>query len=260
MTGALHIESTGHGPPIVLLHGWAMHSGLWGPLVPRLAKRFRVHAVDLPGHGYSSGSVPFTVDGVVAALAAAFAAEAIPLSVLGWSLGGLVAMRWAQAEPLRVGRVALVATSPCFVAGDDWPHAVSHETLVRFGDELHVAWKLTVQRFLALQVQGSEHARATLAASRAQWFARGEPSPRVLAGALAEILRADLRPDVHRIGQPALVISGARDILTPPGAGRWLAQHLPAGRFAEIPGAAHAPFLSHPDAFDAALDAFLDGR
>ena len=260
MTGLLHIESTGHGPPIVLLHGWAMHSGLWGPLVPRLAKRFRVHAVDLPGHGYSTGSSPFTLDGVGAALAAAFAAEETPLTVLGWSLGGLVAMRWALAEPARVGRIALVSTSPRFVAGDDWPHAMSRESLVRFGDELHVAWKLTVQRFLALQMQGSEHARAALAASRGQLFARGEPSPRMLAGALAEILSADLRSEVHRIAQPALVISGARDTLTPPGAGRWLAAHLPAGHFREIAGAAHAPFLSHPDAFDSALDALPDGR
>ncbi|MEP7184077.1 MAG: pimeloyl-[acyl-carrier protein] methyl ester esterase, partial [Betaproteobacteria bacterium] len=41
MTGGLHVETVGHGPPLVLLHGWAMHSGVWGPLVPHLAKRHR---------------------------------------------------------------------------------------------------------------------------------------------------------------------------------------------------------------------------
>ena len=60
----LHVESAGHGPPIVLLHGWAMHSGLWGPLVPRLARRYRVHAVDLPGHGHSAALASFTLDAV----------------------------------------------------------------------------------------------------------------------------------------------------------------------------------------------------
>jgi len=247
MTGVLHIESTGHGPPVVLLHGWAMHSGLWGPLLPRLAKRHRVHAVDLPGHGHSPALPSFTLEAVVDALAAAFAAAEQPLTVLGWSLGGLVAVRWALAEPARVGRVALVSTSPRFVASDDWPHAMSRETLERFGDELHVAWKLTVQRFLAL-----------LAALRGQVFARGEPSPKALFGALAEIRQADLRAEVGRLAQPALVVSGSRDTLALPGAGRWLADHMPNARFAPIAGAAHAPFLSHCEAFGAVLDEFLD--
>jgi len=258
--GSLHVEATGHGPPLVLLHGWAMHSEMWGPLLPRLAQRYRVHAVDLPGHGHSAPAPEFTLDGVVAALTSVFANGAHPLTVLGWSLGGLVAMRWALLSPARVGRIVLVAASPRFVAGDDWPHAMSGETLARFGDELHVAWKLTIHRFLALQMQGSEHGRATLSALRSRIFARGEPSPKALFGALAAIRDADLRGEVGGIAQPALVVSGGRDTLALPGAGRWLADHLPNARFTLIPGAAHAPFLSHADAFGAALDAFLDGH
>jgi pimeloyl-[acyl-carrier protein] methyl ester esterase len=260
MNGVLHVETIGRGPPIVLLHGWAMHSGLWGPIVLRLARRYRVHAVDLPGHGHSATPASFTLDAVVDALVAAFGAVEHPLTVLGWSLGGLVTMRWALREPAHVGRVALVSTSPRFVADDDWPHAMSRQTLEQFGDELRVSWKLTVQRFLALQMHGSEHARATLAALRKELFARGEPSPKALFGALAEIMRVDLRADVHRIAQPALVVSGTRDTLTLPGAGRWLAGEMPNARFAPIPGAAHAPFLSHAEAFGAILDEFLDGR
>jgi pimeloyl-[acyl-carrier protein] methyl ester esterase len=257
---SLAVESSGDGPSLVLLHGWAMHSGLWGPLVPRLARRFRVHAVDLPGHGRSASVAPFTLDGAVAAVASAVAAAPAPLTVLGWSLGGLVAMRWARVQPTRVDRVALVATSPRFVAGDDWPHALARPTLAQFGDELNVAWKLTIQRFLTLQLQGSEHGRATLAALRDQVFARGEPSRHALLGALETILATDLRGEVGAIAQPTLVVSGDRDTLMPPAAGRWLADHLPDARFALIPGAAHVPFLSHPEAFDAAMDAFFDGR
>jgi len=258
MSGALHVESVGSGPPLVLLHGWAMHSGLWGPLVPRLAKRYRVHAVDLPGHGRSSPAASFTLDGAVAAVSAAMAGERLPLAVLGWSLGGLVAMRWARVEPAKVRRLALVSTSPRFVAGDDWPHAVAAETLDRFADELHVAWKLTIQRFLALQMHGSEHGRATLAALRQQVFARGEPSPKALFGALDVIVGTDLRAEVAGIAQPAVVVSGSRDTLALADAGRWLSEHLPDARFALIAGASHAPFLSHPQPFAAALDGWLD--
>ena len=258
--GPLHVESVGAGPSLVLLHGWAMHSGIWGPLIPRLARRFRVHAIDLPGHGHSAHGSPFSLDGAVAAVSAAMAEEKRPIAVLGWSLGGLLAMRWAKGEPSRVGRIALVATSPRFVASADWPHAASAETLRRFGDELSVAWKLTIQRFLALQMLGSEHGRSTLAALRQQVFARGEPSPKALHGALDVIVTADLRAEVAAIAQPAIVISGDRDTLAPAAAGRWLADHLPDARFALIPGAAHVPFLSHAHPFADALDGFLDGR
>ena len=258
MSGKLHVESTGDGPPLVLLHGWAMHSGLWGALVPRLAKRFRVHAVDLPGHGHSATVTSFTLDGAVAAVGAALAAEAGALTVMGWSLGGQVAMRWALAEPARVGRLVLVSTSPRFVSGGDWPHAMSPETLSRFGDELGVAWKLAVRRFLALQMHGSEHGRAVLAELRHQIYARGEPSPAALSGALDALMTTDLRDAIAAAEQPAIVVSGSRDTLTLPGAGAWLAERLPNARFALIPGAAHAPFLSHAEAFDAALYGFLD--
>jgi len=70
----------------------------------------------------------------------------------------------------------------------------------------------------------------------------------------------DLRGEMARIAQPALVVSGDRDTLAFPAAGRYLAAHLPSARFALIAGAAHVPFLSHPDAFARALDDFLDAR
>jgi pimeloyl-[acyl-carrier protein] methyl ester esterase len=256
----LSVESTGHGPPLVLLHGWAMHSGIWGPVVPHLARRFRVHAVDLPGHGHSAPIAPCTLDAMVAAIDAALDAEARPLSVLGWSLGGLVAMHWAQSRPARVNRLALVCTTPKFVAADDWKHAMPAEAIARFGDELHVAWKLTVQRFLALQVHNSEHGRATLAAMRDQLWARGEPTRAALSATLDVLVAADLREDVRRIAQPTLVIAGGRDTLTPPDAGRWLAAAVPGARYVEIAGAAHAPFLSHRDEFLTPLEDFLGTR
>jgi len=256
---SLHIDSSGSGPPLVLLHGWAMHSGVWGGLAPRLARHHRVHAVDLPGHGCSAPAPEqsFTIDAVADALDAAFAAEKSPLDVVGWSLGGQVALAWALRHPRRIARLVLVTTTPRFVADDSWDHAMSGETLQRFGDELAVAWKATVVRFLTLQMRGSEHGHAALAVLREELFARGEPSRRTLAAALAALSTADFRAEVGRISQPALVIAGDRDTLAPPEAGAWLAAALGNGRFVSIAGAAHVPFLSHPDAFVQALDGFL---
>jgi pimeloyl-[acyl-carrier protein] methyl ester esterase len=256
----LSVESTGHGPPLVLLHGWGMHSGIWGPIRAQLARNHRVHAVDLPGHGHSAPVAPCTLDTIVAAVDEALANEAGPLAVLGWSLGGVVAMRWALTRPERVNRLALVCTTPRFVAGPDWPHAMAGEAIARFADELHVAWKLTVQRFLALQVHNSEHGRATLASMREALWARGEPSRSALSAMLDVLVEADLRASAPGIVQPTLVVTGGRDTLTPPGAGRWLAGAIPDAQIHEIAGSAHAPFLSHRDECVAALEHFLGAR
>jgi pimeloyl-[acyl-carrier protein] methyl ester esterase len=255
----LHVESVGQGRPLVLLHGFALHGGLFAPLLPAFSQHHRVHVVDLPGHGHSDPIDPWTIDAVVAALERAFAAEQQPLAVMGWSLGGVIALAWALAHPHRFRKLALVATSPRFVADDAWPHAMAPETLARFGDELRVAWRLTLQRFLSLQVQGSEAGHATLAALRHQLLARGEPDPAMLCAALGTLASADLRGDVARIAIPTLVVAGERDMLAPPEASAWLAQALPAAELLRLPGAAHAPFLSHPDAFRDALLGFLDG-
>ena len=256
----LHVESVGAGPPLVLVHGWAMHGGLWSPLVAHVARRFRVHVVDRPGHGHSATVEPFTLDAIAAELRHAFDTESERALVVGWSLGAFVAMTWALAAPERIARLVLVGATPRFVAAVDWPHAMACDTLRRFHDELRVAYRLTLNRFLALQVHGSEHGRAALSAMRAQLFARGDPSAAVLESSLDVLASADLRERAHAIGVPTLVVAGARDALTPPQAGAWLAQAIPGARLATIDGAAHAPFLSHPREFTAALDEFLDER
>src|SRR4030095_9593514 len=94
-----HVEAAGAGPPLVLLHGWALHSGIWGELPATLARRYRVHAVDLPGHGYSPAIAPLTADAVVRALDRALASEREPLTVLGWALGGPLALASRIGDP-----------------------------------------------------------------------------------------------------------------------------------------------------------------
>ena len=134
MKPAVHVESAGAGAPLVLLHGWAMHGGLFGPLVPGLARRHRVHVVDLPGHGHSPPVEPYTLEAIVAALRQAFAGEPQPLTLVGWSFGATVALAWALTAPERIERMALVCASPRFVANEDWAPAMSAVTLARFGD------------------------------------------------------------------------------------------------------------------------------
>ena len=62
----MHIETLGSGPSLVLLHGWALHGGVFAPLVQRLSDRYTLHLVDLPGHGHSRDSeVALTLAGAL---------------------------------------------------------------------------------------------------------------------------------------------------------------------------------------------------
>ena len=254
----LHVESAGSGAPVVMLHGWGMHSGIWDDVVPQLAQRFRVHSVDLPGHGWSAlHPLPFTLDAVAAALAAQFDET---VSVCGWSLGGQIALHWAAREPQKIKRLVLVASTPCFVERDDWLFGLAHGILRQFAAELEKNHAATLRRFLALQVRGSEGERELLASLRARLFSRGEPHLDALRGGLEILRHADLRAALPVIRQPVLVMAGERDKLTPPEASSYMAQALPNARMEEIAGAAHAPFLSHPQIFVEHITSFLHER
>ncbi len=254
---AMHIEAQGEGAPLLLIHGWGMHSGMWGKLAVQLAQSCRVYTVDLPGHGKSESSVPYHLDGLVEKLREHFNET---ITLCGWSLGGQVAMRWAQLHPAQIDRLALLATTPCFVQREGWDCAMAADTLQEFAASLLQNHALTLRRFLALQVRGSEDERELLADLRAQLFSRGEPDVAALKGGL-EILRdTDLRAALPSLTQPTLVLAGERDTITPLAAAQYTAQALPNANLLSIKGAAHAPFLSHPQIVLEALQNFMDTR
>lgn len=279
----LHVDryefaGTGSAAPLLLIHGWGMHGGMWSGVADRLAQNFDVMAVDLPGHGYSARnerykvqgrgkeldlacalnltSLRFDLDSIVDALSAQFDQ---PLTVCGWSLGGQVALRWALRYPQQVERLVMVASTPSFVRREEWEHALHVEILEEFADNLRHHFALTLKRFLALQVRGSEQERDWLNVLREKLFSRGEPDLVALQSGL-EILRGcDLRSALPEVTQATLVLAGERDTLIPLQAAQYLASRIPGGQLAALKGAAHAPFLSHPDEFVGLIRDFMKG-
>lgn len=263
---SLHIETLGRGAPLVLIHGWGMHGGVWRDVAQSLSQHFQVHCVDLPGFGLSVGRVAtrqaivglqpdLALDAIVAELSSTFKE---PVNICGWSLGGQVAMHWAVREPRQVNKLILVSSTPCFTARDDWRFGLQAEVLEKFAAELEHNHAATLRRFISLQLRGSENERELLAKLREQLFSRGEPDMDALRAGLAILRDVDQRSEVAGIAQPTLVIAGQRDKLTPPEASNYLAQVIPNATVVEIAGAAHAPFLSHPDIFIEQVKSFLN--
>jgi malonyl-CoA O-methyltransferase len=250
-----YVETRGAGPDLVLLHGWAMHGGTWGPWLDRVAASHRLHLVDLPGHGRSrwpegASSLADLADAVSPTVPSGAA-------ILGWSLGGLVALELARRRDADISALVLIATTPRFLKQGDWPSGMEPSTLQGFAAGLAGDYRRTIANFLALQTWGDEHAAQALRTLRAALVAHGEPDPRALRAGLDILRDADLRDALANIAVPSLVITGEHDRITPAAAGRELAARLSSSRYREIAKAGHAPFLSHADEVTREVEEFL---
>ncbi len=251
----LHANTHGHGPTRVLVHGWGLHSGVWQPVVERLAAQHRVVTVDLPGHGRSGFNGPFDLDELADALVETVTEPAL---WVGWSLGGLAVQRLARRHPQRVSRMALVATTPCFTHRDTWPWAMRPESLAAFAHELEGDFEETLRRFIGLQARGDSEGRAVLRDLR-QRLAAWPPLPEALVSGLAILRDCDLRADLPHLQPPALWVGGSRDRLIPPQALEQAAALMAQAQVQLFNRAGHAPFLSDPDGFAACIERFEHG-
>jgi len=251
----LYYEQHGRGPDVVLIHGWAQHSGLWTDVARALSADFRVTVPDLPGHGRSRDFLPreFTADVLAGEVRRVLPGPAI---WIGWSLGGFVALAAAQRDPDKVAKLVLVGATPKYVQSPDWPHAMSLAVLEQFAQNLEQDYAATLERFLSLQMAAGED-RAVLRRLRDEMFRYGEPPTAALHEGLRLLREEDRRAALPGIAVPTLVVHGERDRIAPVGAARFLAAHLPNARLELVPGAGHAPFLSHTAHFLEKLKEFM---
>jgi pimeloyl-[acyl-carrier protein] methyl ester esterase len=251
---ALYTEHRGIGPPLVLLHGWGMNLRIFDGLVTGLSSDYQLIAIDLAGHGRSRWQ---THHEPVALLD-----ELVPLvpknaTVLGWSLGSQLAMQLALRPDALVRALVLLNPTPRFLSATDWRHGVEPAVLQSFARALRLDRAQLIRDFFELQSRGSRPDVARMQALRTAMMNHGEATEPALAAGLTWLETQDLRAIAPRITQPALIISGQHDRVTPPGAARALAALLPDARHTQIQRAAHLPFISHPEQTLALVREFL---
>ena len=234
---------------LVLLHGWGLNAEVWHCINEELSSHFTLHLVDLPGFGRSQGFGAMTLGEMAERVLEQAPEKAI---WLGWSLGGLVASQVALAHPERVQALVTVASSPCFSARDAWP-GIKPEVLAGFQQQLSEDFQRTVERFLALQTMGTETARQDARALKKTVLALPMPPVDVLNGGLEILKTVDLRESLTSLTVPFLRLYGYLDGLVPRKVVPLLDALWPESESLIFAKAAHAPFISHPDAFCQAL-------
>ncbi len=246
----------GQGEPVVLVHGVGMAREIWAPQAAALAQRHQVVSYDLLGHGDSE----LPPEGVTLQDYAGQLADLLDhlgiaaASVVGHSMGALVALEFALAQPARTLRVA--ALNAVFERTPEQRAAVE-------------------ARAAALREGGPA---ASVAATLERWF--GDPVPAQLRGAAEQVgrLLRDVQPlgyartyalfaqsdRVHsqRLAQlqvPALFMTGAHDPNSSPAMARAMARRVPGARLEILADARHMMTVTDPERVNALLSAFLSG-
>lgn len=254
----LYVERLGIGPDLVLLHGWGMNGAVFDGIKTELSTQFRLHIIDLPGFGYS---VDLGIQDPHLAGWLDLLVKALPerCHLLGWSLGGMLAMRLASLYPQRVQSLITVASSPRFVAEQEWP-GVKPEVLTSFSAQLQADIQKTIERFLAIQALGSSSARDDVRILRERLQSRPTPHPQALRMGLSLLQELDLRAELSTLSRPALHLLGRLDALVPAAVQAVWPQSTPAGQFHLFRASAHAPFITESNEFVAVVSEFITAQ
>ncbi|MDX3536506.1 alpha/beta hydrolase [Streptomyces sp. MB09-01] len=213
----------GDGPQLVLLHGYGRSLADWDASAALLTAGHRVLAVDLPGHGRSPSLSPWTIPAVVRRIADTLDAHGVPEAVVvGHSLGGVVAVEYARADP---GRARAAVNLDGFWWGREYPGAE------RVGEGLLAsAGIIAPPQYIAEKVSNS--ARFGIPAERAEATARAaaRPLPDGTWQTLPERAEAlELFDELHRVfargvtpwlegvGLPLLIVQAGRQLPSAPG-------------------------------------------
>jgi pimeloyl-ACP methyl ester carboxylesterase len=254
----LHYLDAGSGsPPVVLLHAFPLHSGMWDDQVAALAPRWRVVGPDLPGFGGTDplpdGSELATIDGFADLVAGLVAHLGLgPVVVGGLSMGGYVAFAVLRRHPELVSGLVLADTRP----GPDTPEVAERRT----NQQRQVASEGTanvVESMLGTLLSDQTRTDRPDVVERARALMLANPPAGVIAALEAMKGRGDSTPLLATIDVPVLVVVGEHDGPAPPDVAAEMADAIPGARLEVVPGAGHLSNLEAPEAFNRALESFL---
>jgi esterase len=250
----LYFREYGSGPPIVILHGLFGSLNNWHSHATFLGERFRVFTIDQRNHGLSPHSPEMTYASMAEDLREFVAAKAItPVNLIGHSMGGKTAMRFALDFPLEVSRLVVVDIRP---QGDPPKHNRILEALAEI-DFAEIRSREDVERALSRTVPNLAERQflATNLKRNEDGSFRWKMNLPAIAGNYAELIGPIATGG--RFRGPALFLSGGRSTSLMESDSSGILELFPAAQFRTIPNAGHWVHADAPQEFRTALLEFL---
>ncbi|WP_417625544.1 alpha/beta fold hydrolase [Pararhodobacter aggregans] len=253
MTREIRVKVQGDegAPPVILLHGWTMTGGIWGPVMERLPAR--CYAPDLPAHGATTGYAP-SVGGGVALLGDLIAEQGIEgATLVGWSLGALIGWRYLAGGGRGIARMVSLDMSPCPLPAPGWDFSMrgqSADKAARGAARFRADWPGAARAIAQGMFARPEAVQPGIEAGiRRQ-------DPEAMARFWESLVAVDQREAIATLDLPLLAIHGAESRVYAPETGGWIARAARQGSVAVLPGCGHAPNLEDPDSTAAAIRDF----
>lgn len=246
----------GSGPrTLVFLHGISGAAAGWREPMTRFAAHgWRCLAWDMPGYGASPAVTEFRFPDLARLLGHMLDRVGIgEVTLVGHSMGGMVALEASVQWPERVRALVLAATSPAFAGNDEaFRQRFLAQRLGPLDQGLTMA-QLAARVLPASAGPGADPAGMALAAD----IMAAIPVPAYRA-AMRCLTHFDRRPALPRLPMPTLCLAGEHDQTAPPALMRRMAAHIPHARYTELPATGHLMHFEQPDAFCEAVGAFVE--
>ncbi|MEO3474993.1 alpha/beta fold hydrolase [Roseomonas sp. CAU 1739] len=256
----LHIRDTGprDGPPILMLHGFGASLHSWDGWAALLSERFRVIRIDMPGFALT-GADPtddYSDARSVAVLAALLDMLGVAQAdVIGNSMGGRIAWRFALAQPARVRRLVLVSPDGFASPGRPYGPPEAVPAMLRL-----LPWVLprAMVRGTLAPAYGDPTRMSEAEVDRAHDLLRAPGVRRAILDRMAQTALEDPRPSLPHLAMPVLLVWGELDRMIPAShAQDWVAV-MPRAELVLLPGLGHVPQEEAPEASLPAVRAFLE--
>ena len=241
---------------LLFLHGVGGGHHAWDGQLPYFSARgYAAHAWDQPGYGHSVIVEPYDLEQVVLALKRLVdKLSDEPVVLVGHSMGGLIAQEAYARFPGMVKALALCFTSAAFVGGSDFTREF---VAARIGPLDAGQSMADIAARLMPAMRGTKSNPAGLA--QAQRIMSGI-RPETYRKAVRLLTTFDRREQLPKIAIPALLVAGSDDKTAPPAIMEKMAQKIPGAEYALLEGCGHLGPMDQPEAFNAALGAFLERR
>lgn len=219
---------------LFLIHGWATHAAIW----PNWLATSSSYCYESPHYPDYSDLAKRFLD--------VYQHHGRPLTIVGWSLGGMLALQLAAAYPEKIKKLILISSTPRFTLCEHYTAGVSPSLIKNLARKLPKNKWQTQLDFYKLMFSDQEklwEKKFTLQIAPLL----NHIELLTLQSGLLYLLEKDLRCMLTSIETPCHILHGTEDAICPPAAGHYLASTLPNAKLTLVPGAGHIPFYTQSE-------------